>query len=425
MRWPSSARPTPAAPPSENARSGPPASGRTRPTTPVAAAGACAGRAGARPGPEPPGDPVRAERPSVRQNPAADEPPVPPPPRRRDRHRRLRRGALPDAADYGDPPDANTIAHVAEAVGGLRPADARAARARVDRAGARASRPPPTPALHGRLHPLGPGKDSTTGHWELMGVVVDAPAADLSRTASRPTSSRGLEAARPGMRFCANRPADGARDHRRARRAPPRDRRGDPLHVGRLGPAARGPRRPACPRRSCTRRAQAAREVMRGEHAVGRVIARPFTGSRGALHAHRRPPRLLARAAAGARTSSSCRTRACRSTRSARSATSSPGVGIDRKHPATTNEDGARGDDRAAARARRPASSSRTSSRPTRSTATATTSRASRRRWSDRRRGRRLARRAPRPGRPADPHRRPRRRPDRRRTPTTRASTRR
>ncbi len=28
-------------------------------------------------------------------------------------------GALPDAAAYGDPPDANTLAHLAEAVGGL------------------------------------------------------------------------------------------------------------------------------------------------------------------------------------------------------------------------------------------------------------------------------------------------------------------
>ena len=31
------------------------------------------------------------------------------------------------------------------------------------------------PVLHGRLHPLGPGKDSTAGHWELMGVVMDGP----------------------------------------------------------------------------------------------------------------------------------------------------------------------------------------------------------------------------------------------------------
>ena len=36
------------------------------------------------------------------------------------------------------------------------------------------------------------------------------------------------------------------------------------------------------------------REGMTGEHAVGRVIARPFAGADGRLRAHRRPPRLLA-----------------------------------------------------------------------------------------------------------------------------------
>ena len=33
--------------------------------------------------------------------------------------------------------------------------------------------PSPAPVLHGRLAPLGPGKDSSNGHWELMGVVVE------------------------------------------------------------------------------------------------------------------------------------------------------------------------------------------------------------------------------------------------------------
>ena len=32
--------------------------------------------------------------------------------------------------------------------------------------------PAPDPVVHGRLHPLGPGKDTITGHWELMGVVT-------------------------------------------------------------------------------------------------------------------------------------------------------------------------------------------------------------------------------------------------------------
>src|SRR3954464_7763247 len=36
---------------------------------------------------------------------------------------------------------------------------------------------PPSPdrVVHGRLHPLGPGKDTITGHWELMGVVTPRP----------------------------------------------------------------------------------------------------------------------------------------------------------------------------------------------------------------------------------------------------------
>ena len=32
--------------------------------------------------------------------------------------------------------------------------------------------PAADPVLHGRLHALGPGKDSTAGHWELMGVIA-------------------------------------------------------------------------------------------------------------------------------------------------------------------------------------------------------------------------------------------------------------
>ena len=33
--------------------------------------------------------------------------------------------------------------------------------------------PAAAPVLHGRLAAQGPGKESTTGHWELMGVTVD------------------------------------------------------------------------------------------------------------------------------------------------------------------------------------------------------------------------------------------------------------
>jgi phosphopentomutase len=83
-------------------------------------------------------------------------------------------GALPDAADYGDA-GTNTLGHVAEAVGGL-------SLPTLERLGLGSIvplpgvAPSPAPVVHGRLHALGPGKDSTAGHWELMGVVASVPA---------------------------------------------------------------------------------------------------------------------------------------------------------------------------------------------------------------------------------------------------------
>src|SRR5437763_3097336 len=85
-------------------------------------------------------------------------------------------GALPDAADYGDE-GANTLAHVAEAVGGLRlPTLERLGLGSIlPLAGVKPVDEPP--AVYGRLGARGAGKDSTAGHWELMGVVsASAPA---------------------------------------------------------------------------------------------------------------------------------------------------------------------------------------------------------------------------------------------------------
>jgi phosphopentomutase len=79
-------------------------------------------------------------------------------------------GELPDAAQYGDA-GANTLLHVAQAVGGLSlpTLGALGLGNILELPGV-----PPSSAgvVHGRLHPLGPGKDSSSGHWELMGVVV-------------------------------------------------------------------------------------------------------------------------------------------------------------------------------------------------------------------------------------------------------------
>ena len=114
-------------------------------------------------------------------------------------------GALPDAADYGDA-GANTLGHLAREAGGLDLPVLGALGLGNDHRDP--GRPTAAdPALHGRLHPLGPGKESMTGHWELMGVVPRAPAADLPRR----LRTRGRRAPRDatGLRFCCNKPYSG------------------------------------------------------------------------------------------------------------------------------------------------------------------------------------------------------------------------
>src|SRR3981081_3900754 len=78
-------------------------------------------------------------------------------------------GELPDAAAYGDA-GSNTLGHLAEQVGGLGcpTVERRGVGWSVPIAG---GEPASAPVVHGRVRPLGPGKESTTGHWELMGVV--------------------------------------------------------------------------------------------------------------------------------------------------------------------------------------------------------------------------------------------------------------
>ena len=82
-------------------------------------------------------------------------------------------GALPDAADYGDA-GANTLGHLAQAAGGLSlpTLGSLGLGSILPLAGVA---PAAAPVLHGRLAALGHGKDSTAGHWELMGVVQHQP----------------------------------------------------------------------------------------------------------------------------------------------------------------------------------------------------------------------------------------------------------
>ncbi|MFI4985312.1 MAG: phosphopentomutase [Solirubrobacterales bacterium] len=187
-------------------------------------------------------------------------------------------GALPDAADYGDE-HTNTLAHVAEAVGGLELPTL----ARLGLGSILALKGVPAaddPAIHGRLHPLGPGKDSVTGHWELMGVVVEHALPTYPE--GFPPSVTERLAAAMGHQVTCNRPYNGI--------AAIEDFGSEHLRTGALIlytsqdsvlQLAAHVERVALSElyRACA----AARSAMGGEHAVGRVIARPFTGGDGAF----------------------------------------------------------------------------------------------------------------------------------------------
>ena len=83
-------------------------------------------------------------------------------------------GALPDASKYDDE-GASTIPHCAEAVGGLRmPACQRLGLGNI--VPIRGVHPVERPvAAYGKMAEVSAGKDSTTGHWEIGGVITPTP----------------------------------------------------------------------------------------------------------------------------------------------------------------------------------------------------------------------------------------------------------
>ena len=83
-------------------------------------------------------------------------------------------GGAPDAAAYGDA-GSDTLGNTARAVGGLAlPVLGRLGLGNIH---AVEGVPPvgDPQACYGRLTEISAGKDSTTGHWELMGLVTEQP----------------------------------------------------------------------------------------------------------------------------------------------------------------------------------------------------------------------------------------------------------
>jgi phosphopentomutase len=187
-------------------------------------------------------------------------------------------GAAPDADAYGDA-GTNTLGHVAEAVGGLDAPNfaALGLGAVTPMKGLAAQGDPGTG--HGRLTERSAGKDSTTGHWEVAGVVLDEPF---------PTYPDGfpaevIEPFEPaiGKRVLGNVAASGTEII--AELGDEHVRTGRPI----VYTSADSVFQVAChvdvvPLDQLYEWCRIARGILTGPNRVGRVIARPFAGASGA-----------------------------------------------------------------------------------------------------------------------------------------------
>jgi phosphopentomutase len=186
-------------------------------------------------------------------------------------------GALPDAAEFGDE-GSDTLGNVARAVGGLDLPNLEALGLGNVEPLEGCPPQPGAPAVAGRLVERSKGKDTTTGHWELMGIVTPQP---------MPTYPHGFPFEvidpfmhRTGRGVLGNKAASGTEiieelgeEHERTGKWIVYTSADSVFQV-----AAHVD---TIPLEELFRACEAAREILTGKHAVGRVIARPFEGEPG------------------------------------------------------------------------------------------------------------------------------------------------
>ncbi len=195
-------------------------------------------------------------------------------------------GENPDSHAYGDD-GASSLEHCALAVGGL-------ALPNLGRVGLGNITPilgtPPTPdasGSYGRMAEIGAGKDSTTGHWEITGVVLKKPLPTYPH-GFPPGLVAAFEQA-IGRKVLGNKPASGTEiikelgeEHMRT---------GYPiLYTSADSVFQVAAHQDVIPLAELYHICEIARAMLTGENAVGRVIARPFIGEPGSFRRteHRR-----------------------------------------------------------------------------------------------------------------------------------------
>jgi len=193
-------------------------------------------------------------------------------------------GALPDAADFGDA-GAHTLDHTLDAAPVDLPNLEALGLGLVPGVSGLPTHEAPQGA-YGRMRERSKAKDTTTGHWEFVGVELDPPFRTFERFPDDVMAAFDAATGRPHL---GNRAASGTAvleelgEEHLATGAPIVYTSADSVfqvaaHVD------------VVPLATLYAWCEAAREILRGEHLVARVIARPFNGAPGAwrrLHEHR------------------------------------------------------------------------------------------------------------------------------------------
>ena len=185
-------------------------------------------------------------------------------------------GELPDAADYGDV-GRNTLGHIAESRPLQIPNLVRLGLGSI--ASLRFQTPPAVPmGAYGKGATRSPGKDTTTGHWEMVGVWLEQAFPVYKNGFPRELIEEFEK--RIGRGTIGNKPASGTEiikelgeEHLRT---------GKPI-VYTSGDSVFqiAAHEDVIPITELYRLCEAARRLLDGPHRVGRVIARPFTGAPG------------------------------------------------------------------------------------------------------------------------------------------------
>ncbi|MBN8729712.1 MAG: phosphopentomutase [Acidobacteria bacterium] len=186
-------------------------------------------------------------------------------------------GEMPDAAAYGDE-GSDTLGNIARHRGLALPNLCRIGLGNIKPLAGLAPAAAPTGA-YGKIALRSPGKDTTTGHWEMAGILLDQPL-PMYPHGFPPDVMDAFERA-IGRGWLANKPASGTEII--AELGDEHVRTGKPIVYTSADSVFQiAAHEEVIPIPELYRMCEAARAILTGPHEVGRVIARPFLGSSGA-----------------------------------------------------------------------------------------------------------------------------------------------